>query len=58
MVTVTATGCELWPIAGKCCDNMYLYVFASLICVCVFDISDVCLMIMAYEYGDCDGYWM
>ena len=57
MVTVTATGCELWPIVGKCCNYMYLYVFVSLICVCVFVVSDVCLM-LGYEYGDCDGYWM
>ena len=57
MVIVTATGCELWPIGGKCCNDVYLYVFISLICVCVIVVSDVCLM-MGYEYGDCDGYWM
>ena len=57
MVTVTATGCELWPIVGKCCNYMYLYVFVSLICVCVFVVSDMYVM-MGYEYGDCDGYWM
>ena len=57
MVTVMATGCQLWPIGGKCCRTCMSMISAPEY-VNVYLMHMICFLMMAYDYGDCYGYWM